>query len=472
LTTRIEYDGGSFKDPSGRVFFHHERVFRTLSPAGRTEFDALVRSGLYAALVGAGHLVPTTLCRAESVGLPTDGVGEFVLEHERIPFITYPYEWSFDMLRDAALLTLTIIERALEHDFTLKDATPFNVQFRRGKPVFIDILSFEPYRAGEPWVGYSQFCSMFLYPLMLTAYRHVEFHPWLRGALGTLSCLDMSRLFGWRDVLRPGVLVHVKLAARFQRSFEQTDVRLPGRFAEIRFSKAAIRSNVNRLRQAISKLQYAPPYPHWARYTSENTYSSEDERAKIAAVEEALARQRPRRVWDLGCNTGVYSDLAACAGAEVVAIDADAASIEALYQAQKAGERSPNIQCLVGDLTNASPAMGWALAERRTWQARGQADFVIALALVHHIVISGNIPVEQFVSSLRSLASAGITEFVTKDDPQVKRLLSRRRDVFTDYTLARFQDALRRHFTIVKQQPNSEGTRVLFQLAPVTEVAT
>lgn len=472
MNTQIDYDRGSFKDPGGRVFLHQGRVFRTLSAASRTEFDALVRSGLYAALAGDGQLVPTTLGSAESAGLQPDTVGEFVLEHERIPFVTYPYEWSFEMLRDAALLTLTIIERSLDRDFILKDATPFNVQFRHGKPVFIDILSFEPYRAGEPWTGYSQFCSTFLYPLMLAAYRRVEFQSWLRGTLGSLSSGDMSRLFGWRDVLRPGVLVHVKLAARLQRSFEQTDVQLAGRFADVRFSKDTIRANVNRLRRTITKLRYDPPQSHWARYSCENTYSAEDERAKVAALEEALARERPSRVWDVGCNTGAYSDLAARFGAEVVAIDADAASIDELYRAQKSGRRSANIQCVVGDITNPSPAMGWALAERGTWRARGQADFVIALALVHHIVISGNIPVEEFVSHLRTLAPAGITEFVTKADPQVKRLLARRRDVFADYELGRFREALARHFTITKEQTSGAGTRVLFQLGPREGVTT
>lgn len=422
-------------------------------------------SGLYDALIETGQLVPATLRRIESLDPPPDVPGAWVLEHEAIPFITYPYEWSFTMLRDAALLTLDVLERALAHDFVLKDATPFNVQFRDAKPVFIDILSFEPYEANAPWVGYNQFCSMFLFPLMLTAYRGVEFHPFVRGTLGTLRAVDMSRLFGWRDAWRPGVLTHVKLAARFQKGFEHTDAQLTSRFAEIQFSKEMLLGNVRGLRRTLGKVRYGESDSAWNRYASDNTYSETEEAAKRAFVTAAVEAEQPGVVWDLGCNVGVYSEIAAQAGARVVAIDGDPASVDRLYRAQQAGDRSPRIQPMVGDLANPSPAMGWSLAERRSWAGRGQADMFLALALVHHLVITANIPVAEFVRFLRRVAPAGVTEFVTKDDPMVQRLLANRRDVFDDYRVDQFEAALLDEFRIAQREVKESGTRVLYHLA-------
>jgi hypothetical protein len=464
LAAKIEYDAGSFKDADGRVFLHEGRIFRTLSAAGREAFDQLVASALYSDLLAAGEIVPSALCESSQVGLPAEAVGATLLEHERIPFVTYPYEWSFSMLRDAALLTLSINERALERGLILKDATPFNVQFRDAKPIFVDVLSFEPYRAGEPWVGYSQFCSTFLYPLMLTAYKRLEFHALLRGALGVINCKDADRLFGWRDALRPGVMTHVKLMARFQRSFENTDVKL-GPASRIAYSKDMILANTRALRKLLNRLRYAAADSAWANYATDNSYTPADQERKASFVEAALASARPTWVWDLGGNVGVYSELAARGGARVLTIDADPAAIDGLYQAQKRGHRSARIQGLVCDLCNPSPAMGWRLRERTASAARGRADFFLALALVHHLAISGNIPLEEIVDYLRETAPQGVVEFVGKADPMVKRLLARRRDVFTDYDREHFEAALSRHFRILGSGTISTGTRTLYHLS-------
>lgn len=441
-------------------------MFRTLSAAGRAEFDRLGASGLFDALIQAGQLIPSTLCAPRDVGLASAEVGEAVLEHERIPFITYPYEWSFEMLRDAALLTLDILDRALEHDSILKDATPFNVQFRDGKPVFIDVLSFEPYAGNRPWMGYSQFCSTFLFPLMLTAYRGVEFQPVLRGTLGTMTATDMYRLLGWRDLVRPGVIKHVWLAARLQRSFADRPAGVQREFANIEFGKEMVRALARGLRRVVQKLAYTEPDSAWRAYAQTHSYSSADRRTKDTFVADALDAATPAWVWDLGCNVGEYAELAAQRGARVVAIDGDPACINRLYHAQKAGDRSSRIQPVVGDLTNPSPGMGWALAERGAWGDRGRADFLLALALVHHLAIGNNVPLDACVRFLRGIAPAGVVEFVTKDDPMVKRLLATRDDVFPDYSVEHFVACLEREFTIRRRQTTHDGTRVLFHVGP------
>ncbi len=465
MTPDIVFDGGSFKDPAGRVFFHDGAVFRTLSEDARERFEALVACGLYDDLLNRGLMVKTKLRRTADLGLPVDTLGASVLEHERLPFISYPYEWSFDMLRDAARATLVIIELALEQGHTLKDATSFNIQFREAKPVLIDVLSLEPYREGEPWVGYSQFCSSFLYPLMLSAYKGVDFQPVLRGMLGTIPVEYMSGLLGLADLRRPGVLAHVKAPARLQRSFEKTDIEVSERFAEIRYSKTNIVSLLGRLARTIDRMQYRSEQSTWTGYSVDNTYTAEAAREKTDFIQQAMGERQPARVCDLGANVGVYSELAAQAGAHVLAMDSDAATVNALYAAQKVGKRSPRIQPLVVDLANPSPSMGWRLMERRSLAERAEADFFIAVALVHHLVISSNIPVAQFVEYLRAVAPAGVTEFVTKDDPMVEQLLRRREDVFADYELATFTAELEKHFAIVRTHQSDNGTRFLFAVA-------
>lgn len=464
-TPAVEFDPASFKDPDGRVFAFGDRIFRTLNRCGRENFDALCKSGLYDQLVGGNKVVDSSLQASKDLGFEPAVVGTDLIEHRRIPYISYPYEWSFDMLRDAALLTLDLMEESLQYGFILKDATPFNVQFCDGRPVWIDLPSFAPYRANQPWVAYTQFCSTQLYPLMLTAYRNLEFQPMLRGSIGGIKSTDMAKLLRGRDFFRRGVLAQIHLPALLERSFARKPVALGSQFEKAKFSKDMLLGLCRRLRKLISGLTYRPRDSEWAGYRQICSYRDEDTIAKHRFVEEAVAEADPRRVWDLGCNTGEYSEIAAGIAEHVVAFDIDPAAINALYLGQKEGRNSGTIQPLVGDLTNPSPALGWALTERGAWRDRGQADFFLALALVHHLVIGGNIPVRAVVDALASVASAGVVEFVCKKDEMVRRLLTNREDVFADYTRENFEAELSRCFHIIGRKDINQGTRTLYRIA-------
>ncbi|MGH6948805.1 MAG: class I SAM-dependent methyltransferase [Kiloniellales bacterium] len=462
----IVFDPGSFKDPAGRVFYHDDRVFRTLGPKSKAEFEAFVASGLYARLAEKGRIVRTELRASEEMGLPVDEVGAFVLEHERIPFVTYPYEWSFDMLRDAALLALDLLAESLEAGYSLKDATPFNVQFVAGKPVWIDILSFEPYREGQPWVGYSQFCSTCLYPLLLASHLGLEFQSLLRGTLTGVSATDAAKLFRWTDVRRRGVLLHVFVAARLQRSFGQSQKEVSREVKRAGVSRASLLNLARGLKRLVAGLAYREADSVWADYVDRQSYDSTDLQRKKDFVQGAVRQQRPQHLWDLGCNTGEYSDLAAETAELVVSFDIDPAAINRLYLSQKAGKRSPKLQPIVGDLTNPSPNLGWALAERRSWLERGKPDFFLGLALVHHLAIGGNIPLAEVVAFLRRVAPAGVVEFVSKDDDLVRQMLANREDVFDDYGKASFEAMLARDFAIERQFDLKGGTRTIYALGP------
>ena len=241
----VEPEPGSFRDRNGTVHYRDGRVMRTLSPRAYANWQRLQQTAFFAR--HADNLVGTTDC-----GPLPDGGG--LLEHTRIPFVSYPYEWPFGMLKEAALLHLALMRDALDEGFVLKDASPYNVQWLGAKPVFIDIPSFEPLDAGEPWVGYRQFCELMLYPLMLNAYRGIDFRPWLRGRIDGVPADEMRRLMSSRDLLRGGVLLHVAAQSLLQRRYSASGRDMRGALADAGFDKRLIQRNVGKLTRLVEGL--------------------------------------------------------------------------------------------------------------------------------------------------------------------------------------------------------------------------
>jgi hypothetical protein len=466
-----DFEPGSFRDPDGRVVLAGDGVYRALSDEGLEDWQALASSPLLEQLIGEDLLVgteqlgdePTSSAIADS--LPEKPAA--VLRHEPIAFVTYPYEWPFSMLRDAAILQLDLLLRAVDQDLILKDASPYNVQWRGVDPVFIDVSSFERLREGEPWAGYRQFCMLFLYPLMLQAHKGVDFQPLLRGAVEGIPPAQARALFGARDVLRPGVLSHVRLHARLEQSnAERTGADVRGELKTAKFSTELIRSNLKRLRKLVSKLEWKAGRTAWTAYRSENTYSDADVSAKVAFVEAAAAEPRSKLVWDLGCNDGAFARVAAPHADCVLAIDSDHATVDGLYRELR--ERSEKrIVPLVMNLVDPSPGLGWRGAERRTLEQRGRPDFVIALALVHHLSISGNVPLRELLDWLASLGARLVVEFPTREDPMVARLLAAKREgLHGDYELGEFEQLLAERFSVERREVLPSQTRVLFLARP------
>ncbi len=474
----------SFRDRAGRVFYAQGSVYRGLDARAATEWAALASSRFFQRLTAAGRLVHTQEARRQHAPC-FDENWATLLRHDRIPFVSYPYEWCFGMLRDAAHLQLELMESALAEDFILKDASAYNVQWRGAEPVFIDIASFVRLRPGEPWAGYRQFCQLFLYPLMLQAFTGVPFQPWLRGQLDGIAAEQLNRLLGVRDWLRPGVFLNVFLQAKLQSGHARThrDVRRELRAAG--FHKSLIQANVRRLRKTVQRLSWRPGRSEWSNYACEHSYSPEAEQQKQRFVREAAAMRPRNLVWDLGCNTGVYARIAAQHARHVVALDADQPAVERLYQSLKA-ERNTTILPLVCNLADPSPNLGWRGLERRHLIARGRPDLTLCLALVHHLVIGANIPVLQLIDWLAELGDRSdlgdrgdrgdrddgghqgdgamdlVIEFVRRDDPMVRTLLRNRDDQFTDYDENVFEKALASRFEIVRREPLVSGTRVLY----------
>ena len=454
----MEFDPASFKDPAGRVFHHRGSVCRTLTEQARRDFQSASDSGLIDALVKNQLLVPTELVPADSLGLATSEAGAFVLKQPRIPVVTYPYEWSFEMLRDAALVTLRTIDRALAEGFVLKDATSFNILFDGNLPKLVDAPSIEPYRDGDVWAGYGQFCRCFLFPLLVSAYRETDLQAMLRGVFGELPAREAAKMLRLRDYPKPGVLKDVLLQARLDRGYARSGATVKSVTSGQRYPKALLVANVRRLLKVIDELRAPSLTGEWSCYDSFHTYTDSDRSSKSAFVERALTGSGASRVVDLGCNTGDYSQVALRSGASVVSIDIDSGAIDRLYR----GLAAPTpLSPIVASLLNPTPAMGWGLEERRSLFDRLNADAFLALALIHHLRITGGVPLTAIVSQLFAIAPQGIVEWVDKDDEMVKAMLSLRPDVYDDYTWPAFEAALRHHGEIVATQATHGGRRRL-----------
>ncbi len=465
-----EVEPGSFRDRDSRVVISGDAVLRAISPEGVADWELLSSSGLLAELVERGDLVGTREVDAGRLNggtelLPT-GVAR-VLEHDRIPFVSYPYEWTFSMLKDAALLQLDIATEAIDSGLMLKDATPYNVQFEGSKPVFIDVGSFEELPEGQPWVGYRQFCMLCLYPLMFQAHKDLPFHPWLRGSIDGIQPIDAIKVFSLRDRLRPGVFLHTSLHARLDRRANRSGPGSAEENAKKREVKPqAVKAHIQSMRKLVEKLRWKAGETAWSGYRQDNTYSDDDDRAKQAFVAQVVQAKRPGLTWDMGCNDGAYSRIADEGSDRVVAFDFDHATVEALYRSLKQ-EGNRTILPLVGNLADPSPALGWRGLERRTLDDRGAPDLMLALALIHHVSISANIPIADFLDWTASLGSGLVIEFPKRDDPMVEALLANKQDgANPDYDLDYFERELGRRYRIERREELPSGHRVLFYAEP------
>lgn len=444
----------SFRDPAGFLFVRGGRLYRQVNRSGAADFRLLADSGLLETLVAKGLLVPH---REASLALAADADAVAVIEPEIVPFISYPYEWCFTQLKDAALATLRIQAIALGKGMVLKDASAYNVQFHRGRPVLIDTLSFTAYREGEPWGAYRQFCQHFLAPLALMALRDVRLGGLLREHLDGVPVDLAAKLLPWRTRLQPNLLMHIHAHAAGQRRH----ARRRGAAPAVRVSRRALEGLVDSLRRAVEGLRWRPGGTAWADYYSDTNYSVAALEGKKAIVGDFLADTGDGIVWDLGANNGLFSRLAAERGRLVVAADADPAAVERNWLDCRQG-RQPLVLPLLADLANPGPAQGWAHTERMSLLERGPAATVMALALVHHLAIGNNVPL---TGMARFLAAAGehlIIEFVPKSDSQVRRLLATRADTFPDYDLDGFRAGFGAAFEILREAPVGGSERILF----------
>lgn len=444
----------SFRDPGGFLFTHEGRLYRQVNRCYADDYHLLRDSGLLDTLVAKGLLIPH---REVSLELASSAGAIAVIEPEPVPFISYPYEWCFTQLKDAALVTLRIQQWALQKGLVLKDASAYNVQFRQGRPVFIDTLSFAAYREGEPWLAYRQFCQHFLAPLALMARRDVRLGGLLREHIDGVPLDLAAGLLPWRARLQPLLFMHLQAHAASQR--KHADRPVSGRTVKV--SRRSLEGIIDSLRQAVQGLHWRPGGTEWGTYYNDTNYTDTSLDHKRALVSAFLADTDAGIVWDLGANNGFFSRIAAEQGRLVIAADVDPAAVELNWLQCRQG-KLPLMLPVLMDLTNPSPALGWAHAERLSLLQRGPAETVLALALVHHLAISNNVPLDKLAGFFAAAGKHLIIEFVPKTDSQVRRLLSTREDVFPDYSLEGFRAGFRTEFEIMKEEPIAGTERTLF----------
>lgn len=435
----------SFRDPAGFLFTLDSVLYRQVNQSYRNNFDHLLNSGLYERLVKSRALVAHQ--PAAGIPSPAPELAYQIIQPERIPFISYPYEWSFSQLKDAALLTLSIQKKALDAGMALKDASAYNIQFRGSRPVLIDTLSFEIYVEGQPWVAYRQFCQHFLAPLALMALSDVRLNQLSRVYIDGVPLDLAARLLPWQSRLNFGLGMHIHTHAGAQKRYAGEAVRASNAAAGRNMSKMALLGLIDNLENTIRKLDWKPQGTEWGDYYTATNYTTEGFEQKRELVRTFLARIQPRTVWDLGANTAEFSQLAAEQGAYTIAWDIDPAAVEKAYRAAKKA-KSAALLPLVQDLTNPSPALGWHHQERMSLSERAPVDVVLALALVHHLAISNNLPLSSLAAMFAQTSRWLIIEFVPKEDSQVQRLLASREDIFPAYHRTGFEDAFRQYFTI------------------------
>lgn len=454
-------DAASFRDPSGHVHHHDGRILRTVTSRAVPGYERVRDTGLLRKWIDAGWVVETREVPVSD--LPLDGPPpRYLLEHARIPFISYPYEWSFVALKAAALLHLDLQRDALNHDIELSDASAYNVQFDSSRPVFIDVLSFRPYAEGDYWLGHRQFCHQFLNPLLLRALIGVPHNAWYRGALEGIPTTELNALLPLIRKLSWNVFSQVTLPARLEARVVERASTAPVARPKRPLPRAAYKGMVDQLRRWIARLE---PRGHahtiWSGYDTTHTYAGEEHAAKHAFVERFVSESRPRILWDFGCNTGEYAERALKSGAGlVVGFEADHGALERAFA--RASAQNLKFLPLFLDAANPSPDQGWNQAERTGLAARGPADALLALAFIHHLAIGRNVPLDEIAAWLTTLAPKGMIEFVQKDDPTVQLMLASREDIFAAYSEEAFGMALRRHARIVSTTTVSSAGRRLF----------
>jgi ribosomal protein L11 methylase PrmA len=449
----------SFRDKSGFVFEEKGIFYRQINHSYKQHYEHLMVSGLYEALTQKGWLLShEELFDTENMK-PDEAYK--IIRPVQLTFISYPYSWSFGMLKDAALLTLKIQKLALKHGMILKDASAYNVQFIGSQAILIDTLSFEVYTEGESWMTYGQFCRHFLAPLALMACKDVSLNKLLMVHLDGIPLPLASKLLPLKTHFNIHLALHVHLHAR-------TQVRLQDKKTEKThksLSKNALLHLIESLESAIKKLNWQPKATEWHDYYDKSVGKAYFEHKK-ELVKDFLEQTATStgRIMDLGANDGTFSQLAAKIGKDVLSFDIDPACVEQNYQKLKI-QKETRITPIIVDVTNPDPAIGWQNQERTSLWERTNAQTVMALALIHHLCISNNIPLIMVAKWLRSICDNLIIEFVPKADEKVQILLQNRLDIFDDYTIDNFIIYFSQYFNIKKQTIIAPTERILFLMS-------
>jgi hypothetical protein len=455
MKNKIEIDPGSFRDWSGFVFYTGGEPYRQVNLSYKSDYDLFMSSGLYDKLVEEKLLIPH---QETDVPSPDPSCSYKLIRPLKIPYISYPFEWCFSQLKYAALTTLKVQQTALHYGMILKDGSAYNIQFYQSKPIFIDTLSFGIYQEGQPWNGYRQFCQHFLAPLLLMAYVDMRLNTLLKNFIDGIPLDLASRLLPKNTYFRFSALMHIHLHARSQKIFA-LNKNVPRRNPNI--SKKVLLGMAENMYSVIDNMHCRREKLSWENYFRENNYTPNAREKKRTIFSNYLDRIAPKSLFDLGSNTGEYSRIASRRGILTYSFDMDPISVEKNYLSQRS-ENDNALLPLVMDLTNPSPAIGWANEERDSFLKRGKADAIAALALVHHLVITYHIPLDRISRIFSELASWLIIEYISVKDSQVQEMIAFKTIGFHFVAQENFEEIFRGHYTIVQKDEIPESERTMY----------
>lgn len=455
IKKNITIEPSSFRDPSGYIFFKNKQLYRKINQNYFDSYHLFKKSGLYDELIDKNLLV-----KHQEISKSKNSI---LIKPELVPFISYPYEWSFSQFKDAALLTLSIQKIALERDMSLRDASAYNIQFLHGKPILIDTLSFEKYKNGEPWVAYKQFCQHFLAPLVLMSKTDIRLSLMLRDYIDGIPLDLASKLLPKKTWLNFSILTNIHLHALAQQKFavsKKETLETKKNYSK-KMSKIALFGLIDQLMNSIQNLKAFNQETEWGNYYSFTNYDEKSFNIKKTIIKNFIQNIKIKTSWDLGANNGEFSRITSDLSIPTVAFDIDPLAVEFNYQQVKQ-KHEKDLLPLIIDLTNPSPSIGWANEERKSLVQRGPVDLVMALALIHHLAISNNLPFSKIAEHFSSLGKYLIIEFVPKTDSKVKILLSTREDIFAQYNQESFEKEFKRYFKILEIKKITNSKRIMY----------
>lgn len=454
---------GSFRDPYSNVCEVDGRIFRIIKPAAQPDYHFVKGTQFFKSAQETGQFIPCDEMASSKVPGASDD--DLVIEHPRLDFISYPYEWSFEALKRAALLHLDLQIAALKEDVIFSDASAYNVQFQLGAPIFIDATSLKRYKEGEPWLAHKQFCESFLAPLVLQAKKNIPFQPWYRGSVEGIPIADLAHMMRWKDYVSPVILSHIILPAMVEKQDSEKLANQAKQSIKKGISKNGYNAILHQLRRFVESLHIkSKEKSTWGDYSTHNSYLPKETEDKVNVIKNIVTEHQPHTVVDIGCNDGLFSTTALDAGAKLaIGFDFDHPSLNRAFT--RANKENLNFLPLYMDLANPSPGQGFAGTERPNLSQRlGKADLVLALAVVHHLAIGKNIPLERAIEYIASLGKSALIEFVPKNDDMVQRMLAIREDVFGDYTRDMFVTAIEKHMKIESNKTLTASGREIFHV--------
>ena len=436
----------SFKDPDSQVFIKDGKIYRRINKSYLSDYEKLMNSGLYTRLQELSLLISHS---------EIERTDDYIIIEPKKVFISYPWEWCFSQIKDAALKTLEIQKIALEYDMTLKDANYFNIQFADNKPVLIDTASFESYKEGEPWCAYRQFCENFLTVLTLMSMTDLRLKNLILSNIEGIPLDLASKLLPFKSRFNLGILMHIHMHSKVKNKYAGNKKKVTGSI-----SKEQLKIFIDNLYNTVVNINLPKQETEWGNYYSFTNYTEKGFNEKKTIIKEWYDEIEPESVIDFGANTGVFSRL--FTESRVYSLDIDEHAVEYNYNMAKQSQEV-NIVPLVFDILNPSPAVGCNNSERTDLITRtGEVSLISALALVHHLRITGNIPFKKQAEYFKNFGEYLIVEYVDKSDSQVERMLVNRKDVYEDYSVEGFETSFSFWYDIINKQSIPGSNRNLY----------